>query len=101
MTYGQVARVAGLPRGARVVGYAMRGSGGRLPWQRVLGQKRAGLAHVTIREPIGAALQRQLLEKEGVRFRKDGTIDLALFGAAPPEAKPRAKKKRPTRRPAS
>ena len=80
MTYGQVAAAAGIPRGARVVGYAMRSAKGTVPWQRVLGQKRKGHAHVTIRDPIGAAMQRQLLEKEKVKFGKDGTIDLDRFG---------------------
>jgi methylated-DNA-protein-cysteine methyltransferase-like protein len=81
MTYGQVAAVAGLPRGARVVGYALRGCKGAVPWQRVVGLRRKGLAHVTIKDPIGAAVQRQTLEKEGVRFGRDGTIDLGRYGA--------------------
>lgn len=81
MTYGQVAAVAGMPRGARVVGYAMRASGGAIPWQRVVGLRRAGVAQVSIKDPIGGALQRQKLEKEGVKFRRDGGIDLARYGA--------------------
>jgi methylated-DNA-protein-cysteine methyltransferase-like protein len=85
MTYGEVARVAGLPRGARVVGYALRAAKGRVPWQRVVGLRRRGLAHVTIKDPVGAALQRRLLEKERVRFTRDGAIELARFGALGPE----------------
>ena len=80
MTYGQVAAAAGLPRGARVVGYALRGCKGAVPWQRVVGLRRKGLAHVTIKDPVGAAVQRQMLEKEGVRFRPDAAIDLARYG---------------------
>ncbi len=81
MTYGQVAAAAGIPRGARVVGYALRGAKGTVPRQRVLGLRRAGKAHVTIKDPIGAALQRRLLLKEGVKFARDGSIDLERYGA--------------------
>lgn len=37
-SYGQVAELAGLPRGARLVGYVLRTSGGdaAVPWHRVL-----------------------------------------------------------------
>lgn len=80
VTYGEVARRAGLPRGARTVGRAMAVSPGALPWQRVVGLRRAGIAHITIRDPLAGGLQRALLEQEGVRFRRDGGIDLARFG---------------------
>jgi methylated-DNA-protein-cysteine methyltransferase-like protein len=80
MTYGQVAAAAGMPRGARVVGYALRGCKGAVPWQRVVGLRRKGRAHVTLKDPVGAALQRKLLEKEGVRFTRDDAIDLARYG---------------------
>ena len=81
LTYGQVAVLAGIPRGARVVGYAMRASlPARVPWQRVVGRGGPGWARVTIRDPIGAALQRQRLEREGVRFGPDGAIDLERYG---------------------
>jgi methylated-DNA-protein-cysteine methyltransferase related protein len=79
MTYGAVARRAGLPQGARTVGRAMAASPEVLPWQRVVGLLRAGIAHITIRDPLAAGLQRALLEKEGVKFRRDGGIDLARF----------------------
>ena len=83
MTYGQVARLAGMPRGARTVGYALRaGLHSRpLPWQRVMGQWRPGMAHVTIKDAVGGALQRTLLEREGVRFTSGGIVDLARYGA--------------------
>lgn len=81
MTYGEVARVAGLPRGARVVGYALRAAKVRVPWQRVVGLRRRGYAHITIKDPVGAAMQRKLLEKERVRFTRDEAIDLGRYGA--------------------
>lgn len=83
MTYGDVAAAAGMPRAARVVGYAMRALPGRLPWQRVVGRRSARSAQLTIREPRAKAEQRRLLEKEGVRFDARGAIDLARFGYRP------------------
>lgn len=82
MTYGQVACAAGMPRGARVVGYAMRASLDLcpVPWQRVLGRGRKGWGQVTIKDPVGAALQRKMLEGEGVEFDAGDRVDLARYG---------------------
>lgn len=65
-TYGQVARAAGLPGRARLVGRALRGLGpdSVVPWHRVLG---AG-GRISIPSAEGAELQRALLADEGVRF---------------------------------
>ncbi|HEU4384703.1 MAG TPA: MGMT family protein [Anaeromyxobacteraceae bacterium] len=85
-TYGQVALLAGRPRAARHVGFAMaalRGTRHRVPWQRVLGARPRGLAAVSILDPMGAATQRLLLEREGVRFDERGRVDLARFGWRP------------------
>ena len=79
-TYGQVALMAGLGRGARVAGYAMRACPDGVPWQRVCGRRGPGRAAVTIKDPLGAALQRQLLEAEGVEFDEREGIDLERFG---------------------
>ena len=74
-TYGQLARMAGMPRGARVVGYAMAScpSGSDVPCHRVVdrfgGTKKAFDDYM----PDG---QRFLLEAEGVTFRPDGTVDM-------------------------
>lgn len=73
-TYGQVARLAGMPRCARTVGYAMSGCrDGSIPCHRVVdrlgGTKAAFDVH-------GPGTQRALLEAEGVLFRPDGTVDL-------------------------
>ena len=62
-TYGQVAAVAGAPKAARQVVWALNAFRG-LPWQRVVG---AGGA---IRLPGQQALDQRLrLELEGVGFR--------------------------------
>ncbi len=85
-TYGQVALLAGRPRAARHVGYAMaalRGTRHRVPWQRVLGARPRGLAAVSILDPMGAATQRLLLEREGVRFDERGRVSLDQHGWHP------------------
>ncbi len=81
-TYGQVAELAGIPGGARVAGAAMRSSKG-LPWQRVLGKRGKNRAGVAILDPVGAAVQRRLLEGEGVEVTDRGLIDLVRFGWVP------------------
>ncbi len=85
-TYGQVALLAGRPRAARHVGYALaalRGTSHRIPWQRVLGARPRGHAAVSILDPMGAATQRLLLEREGVRFDQRGRVCLAEHGWRP------------------
>lgn len=73
-TYGQIARLAGMPRCARTVGYAMADCRDpSVPCHRVVdrfgGTKAAFDVH-------GPGTQRALLEAEGVVFRLDGTVDL-------------------------
>lgn len=85
-TYGQIARLAGLPRRARLVGFALGATpdGVRIPWQRVISAsgKISARAH-----PFGAAQQREKLESEGVLFGSGGRIPLRRFqwarGACP------------------
>lgn len=81
-TYGQVAELAGLPGGARVAGAAMRGAKD-LPWQRVMGKRGPRRAAIAIHDPVGAAIQRQLLEAEGVEVGDRGLIDLERYGWMP------------------
>ncbi len=85
-TYGAIALLAGKPRGARQVGYALaalRGARHRVPWQRVLGARPRGTAAISILDPMGAAVQQQLLQREGVLFDARGRVDLGRFGWAP------------------
>ena len=75
-TYGQIARMAGIPKGARQVGYAMAALGRgtprpNIPWHRVVnakGESSIGGEQVT------------RLESEGVLFDDRGRIDLRRFG---------------------
>lgn len=80
-TYGQIGKLVGGCSG-QLVGFALaslryRGSR-KVPWQRVI--NRSGKISLTGPD---AALQRALLEDEGVRFDADGVIDLDQFGWKP------------------
>jgi methylated-DNA-protein-cysteine methyltransferase-like protein len=73
-SYGDVAREAGLPRRARLVGRVLAElpQGSRLPWHRVVNaagrlSPRAG----------GTAEQRRRLAREGVALSAAGRVDLA------------------------
>jgi methylated-DNA-protein-cysteine methyltransferase-like protein len=75
-TYGQVARIAGLPRQARLVGYALHAlpADTSLPWHRVVNAQGA------LSTPPGHDLvQQRLLEREGIRFDARGRIPLESF----------------------
>ncbi len=77
-TYGQVALLAGNPRWARVVGYALHVNPepGAIPCHRVVnreGRVAPGFAFG------GEGVQRQLLESEGIVFEMDGRIDLEKY----------------------
>lgn len=77
-TYGQVARLAGLPRQARRVGYALsalRGDEG-VPWHRVV-NARGRISPRASGEPDDR--QRGLLEAEGVVFDDDGRLSLERY----------------------
>ena len=79
MSYGQVARLAGNPRGARAVGFALHRNPqpGVIPCHRVVfrdGSLAPGFAFG------GPDEQRRLLEAEGVGFTEDGRVDMKKFG---------------------
>ncbi len=78
-TYGQVAMLAGNPRWARVVGYALHNNPDpeKIPCYRVVnreGRVATGFAFG------GGQTQRELLEKDGIIFEADGHIDLDKYG---------------------
>lgn len=82
-TYGQIAELAGIPSGHRVVARAMRNCPPRLPWQRVVGKKDARRAQVVTAEDDHGSQQRALLEAEKVGFDPSGCISLREFGWQP------------------
>ena len=78
-TYGQIARWLGHPSAARAVGYALHAlpTGSDNPWQRVIN----AAGRVSSRcDQHYEAIQRTLLEAEGVRFDSYGSVDLQRFG---------------------
>lgn len=77
-TYGQVALLAGNPRWARVVGYALHVNPEPfvIPCHRVV-NRNGGLAPAFAFG--GKDAQRSLLEQEGICFEPDGTVDLQKY----------------------
>ena len=71
-TYGQIARLVGMPGYARPVGHGLAAAPEGVPCHRVVNA--AG------RTAPGWDAQRTLLKAEGVRFRPNGCADLARSG---------------------
>jgi methylated-DNA-protein-cysteine methyltransferase-like protein len=78
-TYGQVAELAGLPRRARLVGYALFRVAPEMdvPWHRVINAK-GEISMSPFREG-NDYLQRSLLEDEGVQFDQKGKVNLRRY----------------------
>lgn len=70
VSYGQIARLLGQPRGARKVGWAMRHCPEDLPWHRVV------MADGSIAGGVFADQRRAILEAEGAPFLPDGRVDM-------------------------
>jgi methylated-DNA-protein-cysteine methyltransferase related protein len=77
MTYGQVAKLAGSPRGARQVVRILHSMSEKydLPWFRVLNSK----GEIGIQDEEGFLMQKQLLQNEGVNFLSDRTLNLKEY----------------------
>ena len=78
LTYGEVARLSGMPRAARRVSQALRRAprGLNVPWHRVINSQ----GKISFPEDSsGWVRQKDMLEEEGVVFLK-GKIDLDQFG---------------------
>jgi methylated-DNA-protein-cysteine methyltransferase related protein len=76
-TYGQIATLAGEPRGARQVVRILNSSWKKekLPWHRVINRN----GQISLPPGGGYELQKSLLEKEKVIFGLGDTIDLERF----------------------
>lgn len=77
MTYGQVAKFAGNPRGARQVARVLHTMSKKytLPWHRVINR----LGEVSIQDEELKYTQLALLEQEGVHLDKSGRISLKKY----------------------
>ena len=74
-TYGQIARLAGRPKAARQVGYALAALSGEheVPWHRVINAQ----GKVSLRATPGYEdYQQMLLEEEGVEFGLHKVVNL-------------------------
>jgi len=84
-TYGRVAELVGGCT-ARMVGYAMaalkHGTAPDVPWQRVINAQGKISIHG---DGIGNAMQRTLLEEEGVVFSPQGVVDFTIYGWLGPD----------------
>ena len=80
MSYGQIAELLSRPLSARAVGWAMNQCPGDVPWQRVVNAA-GGISTEHLHEPPD--LQRRLLESEGIRFGKTGTLSMSRYRFTP------------------
>ncbi|WP_338082930.1 MGMT family protein [Fictibacillus nanhaiensis] len=81
MSYGQIAKVAGSPRGARQVVRILHSMSGKynLPWHRVINAK----GEIGIQDEELFFTQKSLLEYEGVQFKGKSTIDMEKYRYQP------------------
>lgn len=80
-TYGQIAVMAGNPRGARQVVRVLHSSSDKhdLPWHRVVNR----LGQISLPKGSGYELQKSMLEAEGIEFNRDDKIDMQNFRWSP------------------
>ncbi|WP_226527123.1 MGMT family protein [Metabacillus niabensis] len=83
MTYGQIARLAGSPRGARQVVRILHSMSVKyqLPWHRVVNAK----GEIGFKEETAFLLQKQLLENEGIKLTEQHLIELSDYQFYPRE----------------
>ncbi len=80
-TYGQIAAMAGSPRGARQVVRVLNSSSEKegLPWHRVINRE----GKISLKPGDGYELQKALLEDEGVVFGLEDRVDMKRFQWSP------------------
>lgn len=76
-TYGQIAAFAGNPRASRLVVWTLNSSSQmeKLPWHRVINSK----GRISLKPGQGYEIQKMLLQKEGIKFEEDDSIDLKKY----------------------
>ncbi|WP_313799342.1 MGMT family protein [Cytobacillus sp.] len=85
MTYGQIAKLAGSPRGARQVVRILHSMSKKhqLPWHRVVNIK----GEIGLKDDEYFSIQKLSLKSEGVEFSNNGRIDLSRFLFSPEQNK--------------
>ncbi|MDR7017827.1 MGMT family protein [Acinetobacter sp. 3657] len=78
-SYGQIAKLAGLPKHARLVGYVLKhlDKDSKIPWHRVINAQ--GKISVLRINDKGENIQQSLLEQEGV-YLLNGKVNLKVYG---------------------
>jgi len=78
-TYGQIARLAGVGKNARIIGYALSALPQQIdiPWHRVI--NRLGEISYSPSRNDHDNLQKQILLTEGIKFDSVGRIDLKIY----------------------
>jgi methylated-DNA-protein-cysteine methyltransferase-like protein len=76
-TYGQIATLAGNPRGSRTVAWVLHSSTRKenLPWHRVINSK----GMISLPPSSGYETQKSLLENEGILFDENDKVDFNRF----------------------
>lgn len=76
-TYGQIATLAGNHRAARLVVWTLNSSSrkDKLPWHRVVNSQ----GRISLQPNYDYEIQKKLLQKEGVKFDENNTIDFDRY----------------------
>ncbi len=87
-SYGQIAHMVGVPRGARQVGWVLRSYEDKvvkdnfpLPWWRIINN--AGKISIKGTKYHTPEIQKNALEKEGVKVSENLEIDIELYRFRP------------------
>ncbi|MDH4222204.1 MAG: MGMT family protein [candidate division Zixibacteria bacterium] len=82
-TYGQIATMAGNPQATRLVVWTLNSCSQKekLPWHRVINSK----GRISLKPGQGYELQKMLLQKDGIKFEEDDSIDLEKYLWSPSE----------------
>ncbi|NBI29645.1 MGMT family protein [Chengkuizengella marina] len=83
MTYGQIARLAGSPKGARQVVRILHSMSRnhKLPWHRVINSK----GEIGIADEELFFIQKMSLESEGIKFNTYRALNLSVYQFHPEE----------------
>lgn len=81
MTYGQIAALAGNPRGARQVVRILHSMSQKydLPWHRIINAK----GEIAIKDDAGSFTQKDRLLSEGIMLTRAGKVDLTRYRYQP------------------
>lgn len=81
MTYGQIATLAGNPRGARQVVRILHSMSQKydLPWHRIINAK----GEIALKDSEGSFAQKDRLLSEGITLTQSGKVDLSYYRYSP------------------